>query len=165
MLRSLLASAAIAALASPSAATAGTPLESQVVMAAGTCQSALPVFDGVIRKRPLAVQNEGNSSAFITCGMEGVLDAFPVTSLVTVAFTNTADVEVIINCTLVDGGSAFSSPIYLLNSIKLAPNAPLGIITWTAADNAGSNFIYPSVSCSLPPGAGIVAVGREFLAP
>ena len=162
MLKSLLPLAAIAALASPSVATAGTPLETQAVMAAGTCQSALPVFDGVIRKRPLAVQNEGDSSAFITCGMEGVLNASAVTSEVTMALTNTADVEVIVNCTLVDGRAGFSNPVYLVNSIKIAPNAPLGILTWAAADNGGDNFVYPAISCALPPGAGIIAVGREI---
>ena len=35
------------------------------------CQPALPTFDGSIRKRPKAVQNEGTSIAFITCGFSG----------------------------------------------------------------------------------------------
>ncbi len=31
------------------------------------CQAALPAFEGAIRKRPLAVQNEGTTNAFVTC--------------------------------------------------------------------------------------------------
>jgi len=35
--------------------------------AVGRCQGALPNYEGAIRKRPLAVQNEGTGSAFVTC--------------------------------------------------------------------------------------------------
>lgn len=34
---------------------------------AGICQGALPAFETAIRKRPLAVQNEGDSTTFVTC--------------------------------------------------------------------------------------------------
>ena len=38
------------------------------------CQSALPVFDGNIRKRPAAVANEGTATAFVTCDSESIND-------------------------------------------------------------------------------------------
>ncbi len=48
------------------------PQANAVSMAANAtafCQTALPVFDGNVRKRPLAVTNEGTSNAFISCSI------------------------------------------------------------------------------------------------
>ena len=42
---------------------------------------------------------------------------------------------------------------------------PIAELSWTSADNDGVNFIYPAISCSLPPGTGIKAVGQSFAAP
>lgn len=163
MLKPLLPLAAIAALAIPTVTNAGTPLDSQATMAAGACQSALPVFDGVIRKRPLAVQNEGDAPSFVTCGLDGKLDAIAVTRGVAIALTNVSDGERLISCTLVDGRPGFSAPVYLPKSLKIAGNSPLGVIEWSPGDNGGMDFVYPAISCALPPGAGIVAVGRDFI--
>lgn len=163
MSRTLLPLAAIAALAIPSTADAGVLTDSQATMAAGACQSALPVFDGVIRKRPLAVQNEGDSTSFVTCGLDGKLFPAEETSTVAIALTNVSDAEVLVNCTLVDGRSGFADPVYLPRSLAIAGGTTLATINWTAEDNGGVNFVYPAISCSLPPGAGIAAVGREFV--
>src|SRR5690606_34316104 len=34
---------------------------------AGVCAAALPAFEGLVRKRPRAIQNEGSTNAFVTC--------------------------------------------------------------------------------------------------
>ncbi len=34
------------------------------------CQPALPLDDAAVRKKPLAVQNEGIATAFITCSFK-----------------------------------------------------------------------------------------------
>ena len=46
---------------------------------AGACQAALPAYEGLIRKRPMAIQNEGVSTAFVTCApvtLQGVSTSF-----------------------------------------------------------------------------------------
>lgn len=156
---------AAAAFALPTIAFAGTGEDTQIVMAAGACQSALPVFDGVVRKRPLAVQNEGTTPAFITCGLEGKFGAVVSSSVILVGLVNNSASSATVNCTLVDGREGLSDPVYRPKSVMLPANTQLAELVWANADNEGVNFIYPAISCSLPPGTGIKAVGQAFLAP
>lgn len=139
-------------------ATAETISRSELVMAVSACQSALPVFDGVIRKRPLAVQNEGSSSSFITCGLEGVFGATPHSTSIAIGFINHGAAAVTVNCTLVDGRNLLTDPIYLPASSSV-PAGGTSSITWSPD---GESFIYPAISCNLPPNAGIRYVGRTF---
>ncbi|HST45355.1 MAG TPA: hypothetical protein VLK29_09045, partial [Luteimonas sp.] len=37
--------------------------------ATGLCQAALPAYDGLIRKRPVAIRNEGDAAAFVSCSL------------------------------------------------------------------------------------------------
>jgi hypothetical protein len=153
-------------LAAPLAASAGGPAgDSRVTLAAGACQTALPVFDGVVRKRPLAVQNEGSSTTFITCGLEGKFGAPSSTVVVFVGLVNNSASAATVNCTLVDGRNGLSDPVYMPKSLSLPGNTPLAEMMWSPDDNDGANFIYPAISCSLPPGTGIKAVGQEFVPP
>lgn len=150
-------------LALPAAANAGTPSDSRVTLAAGACQTALPVFDGVVRKRPLAVQNEGTSITFVTCGLEGRFNAEQATTYVFLGFVNNSSSEATVNCTLVDGRDSISDPVYMPKTVLLGANTPMTELAWTSVDNEGDNFIYPAISCSLPPGTGIKAVGQRFV--
>jgi hypothetical protein len=155
-----LAMAIMAALAAAAAntASAATIERTRVVMAAASCQSALPVFDGVVRKRPLAVQNEGSTATFITCGLEGTAFAEPHSEVIGVALTNNSDADATVSCTLVDGGNNIANPIYLPISGLVPANSPTTVFEWSASDNEDGAFIYPAISCRLPPGTGIKAV-------
>lgn len=152
-------------LALPAAGHAGTLADSRVTLAAGACQTALPVFDGLVRKRPLAVQNEGTSGTFVTCGLEGKTGAQPSSTVIFVGLVNNSSSPATVSCTLVDGRNAISDPIYLPKSVELPANTPIAELSWSSADAEGANFIYPAVSCALPPGTGIKAVGQQFVAP
>lgn len=151
----------------PTAATAGTlpAPDSRITLAAGACQTALPVFDGVVRKRPLAVQNEGSTTTFVTCGLSGKFGGSGPSTTILVALTNNSSGPATVNCTLVDGRSGISNPIYLPKSVTLSANMPIFEMIWTVADNEGARFTFPAISCSLPPGTGIKAVGQQFPAP
>ena len=59
----LVASLALAATLSVPDARAGSTVQNAV----GNCNGALPGFEGALRKRPLAIANEGTSSAFVSC--------------------------------------------------------------------------------------------------
>ena len=123
------------------------------------CQSALPVFDGNVRKRPLAVQNEGLRNAFITCSFEvdagNAIGNGPV--LLDTYFTSTVG-PININCTAVSGFQGGTNE-YLNQTIAIDPTdpeEPYGNGVWIDTDfeaGLGSGLI--SISCNLPPGVGI----------
>jgi hypothetical protein len=125
--------------------------------ATGVCQSALPVFDGQIRKRPLAVQNEGTASAFVSCAfMSPAAGGAGVDQIRLYADNNTGS-PVDITCTLVSGVSHNGVPRYFPKTITMPANSGLNEFLWTAADNGGVNFndIALSASCNLPVGTGL----------
>ena len=149
---------AVALSGAAMAASAETIERTELKMAVSACQAALPAFDGMIRKRPLAVQNEGSSTAFVSCGLEGVFNAEPHNAYVSIGLVNVGTSDVTIHCTLVDAGNAFTNPVYLPAFRTVLPGMNSAIF-WHAE---GYAFIYPAISCSLPPGAGIRYVGRRF---
>jgi len=119
------------------------------------CQSALPVFDGNIRKRPLAVQNESRTSAFVTCSFAAQntgLDS------VTVFAFNGGDATASFKCTGVTGGAGSVSNQYVAKTVSI-PTSTRNGLAWVPADFGNGAVIpgsgYFSVSCVLPPGVGI----------
>lgn len=126
------------------------------------CQAALPVFEGLIRKRPLAVQNEGSSTAFITCSYpsgEG-RNSGSVTTRVWQYFLNNTGANITINCTGVSGDDGLSSPQFIVKSLVVPPGSTGAQISWFAADFAGAPSVFPSqgqfsTSCAIPPGGGL----------
>lgn len=149
-------------------ASAATVERNEVSLSASRCQPALPAFDGAIRKRPLAMQNEGASGlAFVTCAFDGVAGDVPSRKELQVGLINTTPAVpgqltlTSVSCTLVDAGAGFAAPIYITKSV-LYGAAAHGPITFTTADNNGQPFIYPALSCGLPPGFGVEYVGSRF---
>lgn len=149
-----------ACLAAP-AASAATVERQELYMSVSRCQPSLPAFDGAIRKRPLAMQNEGTGPAFITCGLDGLFYAQPSKKFITVGLANTSGAAASVTCTLVDGRPGFSNPAQFTKSVTIGAGSASEII-YSAADNGGENFIYPATSCNLPPGTGITFVGARF---
>ncbi|MGY1458780.1 hypothetical protein ACW5F0_09050 [Luteimonas sp. A534] len=124
-------------------------LSTQGTGAAGNCQAALPAYEGVIRKRPLALANEGDTAAFVTCALTTEEVSLNVQSFRT-DVRNLSNVPVTISCTAVIGEDAGSAD-YVVKSINLAPLAS-GTLSWTGLD-AGGLVLADSValSCNLPP--------------
>lgn len=124
------------------------------------CQTALPVFDGQVRKRPKAVQNEGTSVAFVTC-------SFPSQGTYTQSVNNPTSVRIYfgvndgvadsVTCTGVSGYQGQTIP----NSVKtvsLPASGAQASLVWVPADFGATgnlpNGLF-SVSCELNPGVGI----------
>lgn len=126
---------------------------------AARCQSALPVFDGVIRKRPLAVQNEGTTNSFITCSFEvdagNAIGNAPV--LLDTYFASTAG-PISVTCTAVSGFNTGTNE-FVSQTIEIDPadpDNPQGNGFWTDTDfDAGLGSGLVSISCNIPPGVGI----------
>lgn len=131
--------------------------------AVGPCQAALPAFEGLIRKRPAALVNEGTATAFVTCspdtfqGMPSGGDRYGV------LFRSYGAAPLAINCTAVFADGAGNAGWSLTKSVTLAANATAQL-WWTAIDNVPEgNHMSFSTSCALPPGAAITTVFRNQL--
>lgn len=151
---------AVAAMFMPQA-NAGTSASN----ATGMCQSALPVFDTQIRKRPLGVNNEGASNAFISCSIPIGYNPDTVNNGV-IILTNRNDEAVIVSCTLVDGVVAEIGipdlPAFYPQTVAALPGEAT-VILWDPADHGLESFhVYQNYSCNLPPGVEINLVGNDY---
>lgn len=132
------------------------------------CQSALPVYDGQIRKRPKAVQNEGTTPAFVTCswisqGSAGENTANPVALVLYVSVNDGQADHVACVGVLGQQGQAFNT---YTRGIDLHSNGGTRLLEWGPSDFGGSTT-FPSglisVSCLLNPGVGINSSQIEFM--
>lgn len=115
------------------------------------CQPALPAFDGLIRKRPQAVQNEGTADAFVTCSVPVDISTSELDG-VAIIFVNNTGAEVSIPCTLSSGitGEVAFIPKITTGNTEFITNS------WTPEDNGGDPLTpVMSFSCKLSPGTGV----------
>ncbi len=128
-----------------------------------SCQAALPVFDGKIRKRPKAIANEGTSSAFVTCGFDSINNAGTGFSAISIFFINRSGIAKTVNCTFVNGIFDNVLSPSLVRSVAMPTTAAPAFLGVTAAtDNGGNNFAAPAISCEIPAGVEIGAVNGVY---
>lgn len=128
----------------------------------GVCQAALPVYDGQIRKRPKAIQNEGTTPAFVTCSWstQGAFGGNPSNpQSLSMGFSVNDGQPDHVSCTAVLGMQGATYPTYARGT-DLHSNGGARLLVWSPADFGGSGT-FPSglinVSCLLNPGVGINA--------
>lgn len=150
----ILATAALTATAFMHESAAADLFSRPISHAPGNCQPALPVFDGNIRKRPLAVANEGTANAFVTCAFTTDGTALGVIEYQTaVQNQNPSGSPITIACTAVAGTA--STAQYYSKNVSLTPGAR-ATLAWLAADNGNQLYPHPvALSCLLPPGAAL----------
>jgi hypothetical protein len=150
---------AVVATVAPLSADAARTYRQDAVPAVDGCQPALPTFDGNIRKRPLAMQNEGSTGAFITCGARGAYGlGAPSIRVVALGLINLGPSAVTMRCTLVDDYSG--EAIYLPATVTV-PAGERSSLGW-GSYNAPATYGAPAISCHLPPGTGITSVIRGY---
>lgn len=152
---------AIAALLAPGRADAVEVIRAFRANPTSYCQAALPVFEGNIRKRPLAIQNEGTSAAFVTCSFTGQgLDLAGISMRFgTVFFTGNA--QPVVSCTAVTGASDEANEFVVKSAGFSIVDQENKTLSWNGNDFAGQPDAMPgegliSVSCNLPPGTAIL---------
>ena len=153
--------AAIAALLALATSGRADAIEIQTG-AAGACKSALPAFDGNIRTRPLAVQNEGTAAAFVSCSNSNrTADNSFRNTIVGIWVQNNNATVVNVSCTFVDG---------ILGSAEFHPKTQLfgansgAFIAWQAPE--GDPYTpFANFSCNLPPGVGISRIAYVYPGP
>lgn len=118
------------------------------------CQGALPNFEGAIRKRPLALQNEGTSNAFVTCVIpnQGRVEAIEVYA------SSHNGVAGTVECTLVSGWKGGTNH-YLPQTTATPADGGWAGLVWEGVDFPGAPVLMPSnylgLSCNLPAGTGL----------
>ena len=128
--------------------------------ASGSCQGNLPASDTNLRNRPLAIKNEGSSSAFVSCAVQTPYNPESVDAAV-VFVTNTTAAAINVSCTYVDGGLA-PSVVFHPKTVAVPANAVVPII-WEPAEFALTTFsAYANFSCNVPPGVELNVVGVDY---
>lgn len=121
--------------------------------ATGACNGALPAYEGALRKRPLAVSNEGTTSAFVSCSTPGDELGLP-NDAVGLYFTNNGSTAATVNCTFVDGVK-FYGVAYRPKSVELAAGQYAPII-WLPSEYTLTTFSrWANFNCTLPAGVEI----------
>ncbi len=140
--------------------------------ATNSCAGTLPVYQTQLRQRPLALTNEGTSSAFATCAfdLEGAFGGFEPVTAVYIYLTNSTGSTIDVNCTLVDGVEATLSsaigggyaPQYYAKTTSVAANSA-GLAVWQATDYSLTTFSpFAQTSCLLQPGVMITLTGTNW---
>jgi len=147
------------------AALVATPAEATLYRqnASGVCKSALPVFDGNIRSRPLALANEGTANAFVSCSMlDNWLDDV---QLVSVNVRNNGASTVSASCTYISGMATDAE--FFPKTRTLAAGQSTSFVWSPMIDHNNQPFdAQVNFSCSLPPGVEIsLLVFDGILAP
>ena len=93
----VLSCAAVTALASP-ALRAAVIERQEVRLSADVCQPSRPGADSTFRRRPLAMENEGTSTVFLTCAFGGVFNGVPSQKTLTVGFLNSTATAATASC-------------------------------------------------------------------
>lgn len=119
------------------------------------CQGALPNFEGAIRKRPLAVQNEGSTNAFITCAFATESgQALDGSRSLSTWFFNANAAATDVACTAVSGYQTGANE-FVSKSVSIGPGEQ-GQLFWNDADFAEEGLgDLVAISCNLAPGIGI----------
>lgn len=132
----------------------------------GICQATLPAYEGALRKRPLAIQNEGSSNAFLTCSFTS--QGTEITQVM-VSFSSNDGGTHDISCTGVAGyqNQLPFFPQYVVKQGTVSAALGQKTLIWNASDflacspggcfPGATKFPTPffSLSCNLPPGVGI----------
>lgn len=131
--------------------------------ASGTCQGALPVFDTQLRKRPLALNNEGTDPAFVSCSLWATNygQTTVVTGAIAAYFSNNTNTGSSVTCTFVDGVRVVGGVGFFTKTIAVPSNSFASIVWNSATDNGGVPYgAFSNLSCLLPPGTEISFIFR-----
>lgn len=140
--------AAVLGAVSAGSATAATQSREQFTQASGACQGALPNYEGRLRKRPLAVANEGTGGAFVTCGVHTNDDTVGITAIEAYV-TNRRATPTDVSCTLVDGfvDATIGFADYYPQTVNVGAGFDAAFV-WDQPQFGA--FTYAAISCNLP---------------
>ncbi len=130
-----------------------TANRTQYFNAPAHCQGALPNFEGSLRKRPLALQNEGATSAYVTCAIptQGRVEALEM-------YASSHDGSASeVTCTAVTGYKGGTN-LYVPQTVVTSADGDWTGLVWEAEDFQSVDVFpssYIALSCNLAPGTGL----------
>lgn len=141
---------------------------SDQVNATGACNGALPAYETTLRKRPLAIANEGDSTAFVSCSLQtsGIenLGYFDVV----LVLINRGSEPAQASCTLVTGGTGdidFGNAGFFPQTAQVPGNGLVNLVWWADAFEVDSFDVLINFTCALPPDVEIGSIGGAYEAP
>ena len=120
----------------------------------GVCQAALPNYEGQIRKRPLAIQNEGTANAFISCSPVSFQSAPATTRGYQITVANRSDAAVSVTCTAVIGGDMWWAGTYIPQTL-IVPADDYSTFIFDGNTPGFHTHAPFNLSCNIPPGVGL----------
>jgi hypothetical protein len=160
-LSSILATAVVLALCGPDA-HAAVAVRNESGNAAGVCQPAFGPSEAALRKRPLSIQNEGTTNAFVTCAFSHA--GQPISAYLTVHSLD--GVARTVNCTGINGALNAGTVLYAPKSVFVGPGTPSASPEWAPVDFGSGGAYFPrkhvGFSCVLPPGTALSTVGIVY---
>lgn len=165
----------VVALAAASMLHSGTAaaVGASVTFAVDNCNGALPGYEGALRKRALAIANEGTASAFVSCSVAtNEADSTGNVGFAVYATNRGAEPQVL-SCTFIDGVTAelavlrpsLVAAVYRPKILAISPGQA-NVLLWTPDEFGLKRFTaYGSVSCSLPPGMELNIAGAAWEQP
>jgi len=126
------------------------------------CQPALPAFDEQVRKRPLAMVNQGTTNAFVNCAFETEIN-LSTAQLISVYVSNATAAPVDVTCTGISGYEGRTNEYLPLTMTVPAGEQSTSPFQWADNDFATGSAGLISVACTLPPGTAINDSYVDFL--
>lgn len=130
----------------PAADADAMPTRTRHISATAVCEAPLPSFDVSLRKRPVAIANEGSSGIFISCALTTDHTGDLATNEVRILFASPDQRTV--NCTIVAG---VGSNLYREGKSVTVPAGGVAAIHWTGIHKRGGEGAI-ALSCTLPGG-------------
>lgn len=143
-LSACLALAALAGL-SPASQAEAAEVRAVSISPVANCEAPLPVFNATLRKRPVAIANEGASRIFVSCTLMSDTMGQDKGSI-TVSFASNGP-SGRVDCTLVAGGTITQD--YLAGSVDV-PAGGRARLYWDQVSKRNPAGSY-AFSCVLPP--------------
>jgi hypothetical protein len=135
-----------------------------------SCQPALPAYEGKVRKRPLAMVNEGTSTAYVTCGLtsdeNSPYSEWPGPRMVMIEVANYAGTSsATVNCTLVEP-LGYYYPLAIEVTAGTSSQSYWLAYSLTEGQGFGQRWTFyrPAISCALPPQTQINTIYEFHLA-
>lgn len=126
---------------------------------ATACQLSIPTTDTAVRPRATGYRNEGETSAFVICGMAYFTDVaggateFRVQMIAFDGLTHNN-----VSCTAVNRGSNGTGSVSVYSSKSVSVDPAGDLISWAPADLNNFGNLSNSVTCILPAGVAITGV-------
>ena len=140
--------------------------------ATGLCQGALPVMEANLRKRPLAVVNQGASDAYVSCAFTtimaqsgvGTIPSDGVVRWFGAFFSSSVAAPQTVTCSGVIGFEGSSALQYVSLEVDVSADTPDSNYLYFYPEDAdpqqASFHQLSSMSCRLPPG---VSIGDTYI--